>query len=257
MDKIQFERIKIEGASRAGHETWFRVHPPGLALDVGRGAPQLAGARDIFLSHGHLGHALGVPFVLSHRTRQELGTTHIHCPVSIVEALGHFVQAASKLENAPYDYKIIGLEPLERVSVGKNLEVEAFAVDHSVAGLGFHLWQTGKQLKAGLTGHPPNVLADLRQQGVEVENDRAVLWLSYCGDTGPEVFDLEPRLFDTKILLIECTFVSRDHLPKAEKFGHMHLEDLSRVGDSFRNQDLVIHHWSTRYNSSTIESSVQ
>ena len=59
-------------ASRAGDDNWFRIHPPGLAFDVGRGALQLAGAQDVFLSHGHLDHALGLPYVLSQRSLHRL-----------------------------------------------------------------------------------------------------------------------------------------------------------------------------------------
>jgi hypothetical protein len=39
--------LTIEGWSLAGDETWFRIHPPGLAFDTGRGAAQLAGAREV------------------------------------------------------------------------------------------------------------------------------------------------------------------------------------------------------------------
>ena len=63
--ELRLGDLRIEGWSRAGDETWFRVHPAGLAFDTGRGAFQLAGAHDVFLSHGHLDHALGLPYVLS------------------------------------------------------------------------------------------------------------------------------------------------------------------------------------------------
>ena len=57
--ELRLGDLRIEGWSLAGDETWFRVHPPGLAFDTGRGTARLAGAHDVFLSHGHLDHSDG------------------------------------------------------------------------------------------------------------------------------------------------------------------------------------------------------
>ena len=94
---LRFDELKIEGRSRAGDETWIRVHPPGLAFDVGRGAAPLAGARDLFLSHGHLDHALGVPFTLSYRGMQEGAATRVFCPRPMADSLTRLVSAAEEL----------------------------------------------------------------------------------------------------------------------------------------------------------------
>src|SRR5688572_22953780 len=72
--------LALTGWSRAGDASWFRVQPPGLALDAGRGAQELVGARDVFLTHGHLDHALGVPWLVSQRTRHRFENTRIFCP---------------------------------------------------------------------------------------------------------------------------------------------------------------------------------
>ena len=36
--ELRIGDLRIEGFSRAGDDNWFRIHPPGLAFDVGRGA---------------------------------------------------------------------------------------------------------------------------------------------------------------------------------------------------------------------------
>ena len=245
--ELVLENLRIEGASRAGDRTWFRVHPPGLAFDVGRGALALTGAEHLFVSHGHLDHALGLPFVLSNRTMQRLGPTRVFCPRATAGALDRFVAAAAELEGWEYDYEARGLDPGDRVDVGRDLLVEAFAVEHGVPALGFHLLRRTRKLLDRHRGRSGAELAALRRRGEPVEEEREELWVSYCGDTGPGVFDLEPRLFTATVLLVECTFVAPGDAGRAAEFGHLHLRDLERHAERFANRAIVLHHLTRRH----------
>src|SRR5262245_39840267 len=107
-----------EGSSPAGDRSWFRVHPPGVAFDVGRGAAELAGVRDYFLTHGHLDHALGLPYVLSQRGIQAGGgSARVFCPAEIVADVEALLAAAARLERSEYRYELHGLRAGERVAV--------------------------------------------------------------------------------------------------------------------------------------------
>lgn len=255
--ELRIGDLRIEGWSRAGDETWFRVHPPGLALDTGRGALQLAGAQDVFLSHGHLDHALGLPYVLSQRSLHRLLHTRVFCPAAVAEDLHHLVSAAERLERAHYRYDIIPLEPGDRVEVGRGLAMQAFAVDHVVPTLGYHLIRSRRRLAADYAGLPPAELIALRRQGVETSELLEEDWLTYCGDTGPGVFDLEPRLFDSKVLLMECTFLGEEHRDKGERFKHLHLGDIAARADRFHNQAVVLHHLSRRFRVAALRAEVE
>jgi ribonuclease Z len=227
-----------------------------LALDVGRGALQLAGAPDVFLSHGHLDHALGLPYVLSQRSLHRLAHTRVFCPAEIAEPLGAFIAAAERLEGAAYRYDLVPMAPGDRVEVGKGLTMEAFAVDHVVPGLGYHLWQRRRRLAPAFAGLPPAELIALRTEGVDTSEAVEDLWLTYCGDTGPKVFELEPRVFRSKVLMIECTFLGEEHRDKGERFKHLHLGDIARWADEFRNEALVLHHLSRRFRVEELRAEV-
>jgi len=255
--ELRFGDLRIEGWSRAGDESWFRIHPPGLALDVGRGAPQLAGARDVFLSHGHLDHSLGLPYVLSQRSLHRLAHTRVFCPAEIAEPLGLLISGAERLEKARYRYDLIPLSPGDRVDVARSLAVEAFAVDHVVPTLGFHLWRTKRRLAPAHAGLSAEEIIELRRQGVDTSESVEELWLSYCADTGPRVFDMEPRLFEARVLLLECTFLGEEHQDKGELYKHLHLGDIERRAGDFRNQALVLHHLSRRHRVSELRAEVE
>jgi ribonuclease Z len=56
---------------------------------------------------------------------------------------------------------------------------------------------------------------------------------------------------------MECTFLDPRHVERASVYGHIHLEDLAERRDSFHNEELILHHWSTRYQPAQIEQWVE
>jgi ribonuclease Z len=243
--------------SRAGIETWLRVHPPGMAFDVGRGDLHLAGARDLFVSHGHLDHALGVPFLLSQRTLHHLAATRVFCPREIAGALAAYIEAAARLEGVEYSYELAGLDPGDRVVVGRGLVVEAFRTDHVVASLGFHLVRQRRRLRPDLQGRERGELVARREAGEEITELVEDLALSYCGDTGPGVFAAEPRVFRSRMLVVECTFVGEELRGKGDLYKHLHLADLAVHAGRFENEALVLIHLSRRHRRSDLLAEVE
>jgi ribonuclease Z len=253
---LTFDGLNVRGFSRAGDETWFRVDPPGLALDVGRGASPLIGTRWIFLSHSHLDHAVGIPWVLTQRKLQGLGTATVFCPRVAAGEIREYITVGGRLEGVELEAEVIGLEAGESRELGRGLRLEAFAATHTIPALGCHLVRRRSKLRSEFEGMSPIEVADLKRKGVEIVRDVEELWLSYCGDSSAAVFVTEPRLFDAKILLVECTFLGPETRDHGERFGHMHLQDLAAVADRFENEAIVLHHLSRRHRLADLEEAV-
>lgn len=256
--RLVLGELSLEGWSWAGQATWFRVRPGGLAFDAGAGGePALAGVERIFVSHGHLDHALGVPYQLSYRALSGEGPTSVYCPREIEASLAETIHACERLEQASYDYELTGLAPGERVRVARDLLVEAFGTRHTVPSLGYLLVRETTRLRPELVGMAGPEIAARRRRGEAVDDARESDWLAYCGDTAIDTLDESPRLYEVPLLLLECTFLGDDDRDRAARFGHVHFQDIVDRRDRFANERLVLHHLSRRHSAADLRAAVR
>lgn len=216
----------------------------------------MSGAADIFLSHGHLDHCLGVPFVLSHRTLHELQATRVFCPQEIVEPVRRLIEAGEALEGVAYEYELIGAKEGDWVDVGSDLRIECFETSHVVPSLGFTLHRRHRRLAEAYRGLSGGEIARLRADGAEVSEVSETPWVAYCGDTRAALFEARPSLYLVPVLVIECTFLGAGMRERGERYGHIHLEDLADRAELFQNEALVLHHLSRRYRTSELRRQV-
>ena len=180
----------------------------------------------------------------------------IYCPGPVAAGIESFVAAGLELDACAADFELHGLRPGAQVELGRDFEVEAFATEHPVPSLGYHLWRRRTRLAAAYEGLDQAEIARLRRAGAEVTATSRELLVSYCGDTGPGAFRDDSRLFDATVLMVELTFVDEHQRERGREFGHMHLEDLVELGDRFRNRAILLHHLSRRHRAKDLRRAV-
>src|SRR4051794_33755326 len=104
MDVVTIEtpHLHIEGVSRAGHETWFRVREFNAAFDIGRCPDQLIATSDIFITHAHLDHAVGIPFYAGQRQLHRMTGGRVYVPADAADGMREIMTIYERITGASF-----------------------------------------------------------------------------------------------------------------------------------------------------------
>jgi len=246
------ELFTIEGRSRAGHETWFRIRELNVALDSGRCPDVLVPVPHVFVTHAHLDHALGIPFYAGQRRLSRVGGGRVYVPAEAADDFRQLMEIHERLEGTDYDVEIVGVEAGERVVLGRTLAARGHRATHRVAARAYEILQRRHHLKPEYVGLAGSELARLRQEGVSIMDEVEVPLLFYTGDTDRGILEECEALFRAELLMIECSFLAEGHQRHAAQYRHIHIDDLADFAEKFENRIIVLTHFSRRYTNDEI-----
>jgi len=253
--QLPTEHFTIEGRSRAGHETYFRVRELGIVLDIGRGPDMIIGVPDIFITHAHLDHSLGIPFYAGQRHLQRIAGGRVFVPSEAADDFRSLMALHEKLEDTEYDIEIVGVGERQVIPFGKGHEVCGHRATHRVAARAYEFLEVRHRLRAEYAGRED--IGELRRRGADVVEEYRQPLLFYTGDTDRGVLETNDALFRAEVLLIECSFVADGHQERAARYRHIHFDDIAEFSDRFENRLIVLTHFSRRYSRAEILDQVR
>lgn len=255
---LQTEHFLIEGRSRAGHETWFRVRDLNIALDIGRCPDPVVSMPHVFISHAHLDHAAGIPFYAGQRHLQQLDRGTIYVPAEAAADVEALLDVQRRLTGGKFDeVGIVGVAAGEELRVGRSLYVRGHAAAHRVAARGYEFIERRHRLREEYAGTDGETIARLRREGVQVEEEYRRPILFYTGDTDRGLLESCDALYKAEVLMIECSFIADGHQDRAAKYRHIHIDDIAEFAERFENQLIVLTHFSRRYSRDEIRNGVR
>jgi ribonuclease Z len=247
----------LEGRSRAGHETYFRIRELGIAFDIGRCPDMIVSMPHVFITHAHLDHAAGIPFYGGQRHLQQLDGGKIHVPAEAADDVRALMAIQAKLTGADMDVTIVGVAVGEEVPVGRRHVVRGHAAAHRVAARAYELIERRHHLREELAGASGEMIAQLRREGAAIEEEYRRSILFYSGDTDRGLLESGDAVFRAEVLLIECSFITDGHQDRAAKYRHIHIDDIADFADRFENELIVLTHFSRRYSYEDIQRGVR
>lgn len=244
---LEYKGLTIEGYSRAAVQTYWRIPELRLCFDLGGSPWSFMGTESLFITHPHLDHMAALPVIVARRRMMKMTPPTVYVPEEIAEATQRMLLAWQKLDRGRMLCEIVGVKPGTDIELSREHVVTVFPTKHTVPSVGYCVWDRRKKLKPEYAGMSGDQIRDIRLSGVEVTHEVRFPIVCYCGDTAPAGLDADPCIYDARILITEMTFVRPDHRKeKIHKFGHTHLDDLVERADRFKNELIILGHYTTR-----------
>jgi ribonuclease Z len=217
--------------------------------------------REVFLTHYHADHYLGLPGMLktfSLRGRDVPIT--IYGPPGLAELFGSLRRIFGKLT---YSYELVELDPGETLERG-DYRIRTFPVEHGVSSVGYALVEEARPGRfdveaADALGVPFGPARGALQRGetVRLEDGTAVSpeqvlggarpgrTIVIAGDTAPTRSVLDASI-GADLLVHEATFLE-DERERAAETGHSTAVDAAQLALAAGVRMLALTHLSTRY----------
>lgn len=254
--KLPGTQCTLTGYSICARKTNFYI--PELQVMLDAGLPSKSVPEHIFITHCHSDHCYNLPMTLV-----DIGQKRpkIYVPKSKVTDIKNFIHSAyvmttcSQTPRIHNKYEIIGVVPNTSIDVtirNKKWKVEIIQCYHTVPCVGFGFMEMRKKLKEEFKNLKGREIGKLRKQGINVSNEIHVPMFCYIGDTNYKVLE-NPELYKYKTIIVECTFISDEHLEAAKKKRHMHWNQLKPYVEKYKNITFVLYHFSARYREQEIK----
>ncbi|HET7146813.1 MAG TPA: ribonuclease Z, partial [Gaiellaceae bacterium] len=234
----------------------------GTQRQLQRSAIGLPDLQDIFLTHFHADHFLGLPGMLKTfalRGRDEVGLT-VYGPRGLREL---FTRLRPFLGRLPYELTTVELDAGERLERGEYV-LETFAVDHGASALGYALVEHERPGRfdvaaADALGVPPGRERGVLQSGepLTLPDGRTITpdavlgparpgrTVVVTGDTAPSPAVVQAA-HAADLLIHEATF-GNDERERARETQHSTAAEAAEVARLAGVKLLALTHVSTRY----------
>lgn len=240
--------LKFFGLSLSGIRTAISMPEYGISFDAAQGYPHTLRMKKFFISHGHLDHAAGIPYIISQKAMHNEPPPVFYMPPSLVEPLTEIMKLWAKIEDHTYTLRFEPVSPDTCVELSPQACVRVFKTTHRVESFGYTLFSTAKKLKAEYQHLAGRDLADLQKKGAPITQTVETPLVSFTGDTQIEFLDSAPWVKKSKVLICEATYLDNvKSIEHARTWGHTHIDELIPHLDQIEAEKIVLIHASSRY----------
>lgn len=274
--RLHVGKVRLCGFSVSGLATYLQLPEHNFCVDMGECPISAIGIDHVFLTHAHGDHSRCL--MRHHSLRRMMGVEKpsvYYISEELVPGAEEWIHAEASFEGVPESRfklpKIIPVKAGEKQALAyrKDLYIEAFNVRHASLGkhflpaMGITLYNHKNKLKDEFLGLDSSKLIELRQKGTCITREVFDPLITFMGDSLGENL-LDPNLqsvWDSEILVTECTFLDDEEEEMAQKKGHTHIsaiaEALQKYGDTMKCKHVVLNHFSMKYSAEHILETLQ
>lgn len=240
--------FKIEGLSLSGIRTAFALPELSLGFDVAQGFPFSIPLKTYAISHGHLDHAAGIPYLISQKAMNSLPPGQFLMPPTLVAPLQQIMNLWQEIEKHEYKYNFIPVSQNFEYELNGQHFLKAFSTVHRIESFGYSVVERKKKLKKQFHHLSQSELKKMGESGVLLQDTIETPLVSFTGDTQIEFLDLNPWVGTSKVLLLEATYLDQQKsIQDAKKWGHTHLDEIIERLPQIQSEKIILIHASSRY----------
>jgi len=243
---VKIDDLDIIGYSVAGEETVIACPQLDVCFDIGKAPDQVISVNHLLLTHGHMDHAAGFAYYLSHRHFNDQSPGTVLAPANLIEPIEKILDAWGRLDGNKIPFKLIGVEPGDEYQVKPNLFARVFPTKHCKGSVGYTLIEKRKKLKPEFLKLTGPQIVELKKQGVEIDYPVEIPIVTYLGDTQYVDFSQLEYIKKSRILIAECTFYETEHTERADAGRHMHINEFAKLLESLDNEHIIVTHTTHR-----------
>jgi len=244
--QVRLCELDILGYSVGGEETVVAVPQLDVCFDIGKAPDQVIPINFVLLTHGHIDHAAGFAYYLSHRQFNGQPPGTIVAPKVLLGPIRQILEAWGALDGNRIPGNLIGVGPGDEVQIKPNLIARAFPTDHCRGSVGYCILERRRKLRPEYAGLSGPQIVELKRRGVTIDYPLELPIISYLGDTRYIDYSSLAYVVNSRILIVECTFFEKDHADRADAGRHIHVQDLARLLAPLHNEHVVLIHITQR-----------
>ncbi len=244
--KITIDDLDIIGYSIAGEETVVAMPQLDVCFDIGKAPDQVIAINHCLISHGHMDHAAGLTYYLSHRNFCGMSEGTVLLPEGLAKPVRTVLDQWGRIDGNQIPANLVSVKPGDEYQIKPNLIARVFPTTHTLTSVGYCIIEKRKKIKPEYANLNSRQIVELKKQGVTIDYPLELPIVSYLGDTEYVDYSQLDYVAKSKILITECTFYEDEHAERAQAGKHIHVNELSKLIEDMQNQHVIIMHTTQR-----------
>ena len=249
---LNYSDLKFLGYSMAGISTSIAMPEADVLFDVAQGLPYQTPFNTILLTHAHMDHAAGLPYLISQKSIQSRPKPVVVMPEAAVDPLNRIMNIWHEIDQFEYSFTFKSVATGEVIPLKGDYFAKTFPTFHRVPSQGYTVFKRKRVLKPQYTKLSPHELGTLRRSGEVLEEIIEENLVSFTGDTKIEFLESE-QARRSKVLFMEVTYWDeKKSVSNAREWGHIHFDELLPRLSSIEAEKIVLIHASARHTTKAI-----
>ncbi len=248
----------MRGVSVAGIGTSLYLPDLKVTIDLAQGLQPMIKPKTFLITHAHMDHASGIPYVISQKALIKAPPATFYMPAVMVEPLQNIMKEWQKIDQHEYTFELLGVEAGNKYSLDSHHDFKPFKTFHRVPSLGYTIFERRNKLKREYLELSQDEIVEFKDKGVKLTEENSLPIFSYTGDTTMDFWNHNPEVLESKVLFMEVTYWdTKKSIEEARQWGHIHLFEVIDRLDDFKGEKLVFTHLSSRYSIEYARSVLQ